>query len=126
MPKQSTAGRLFGYALVYKFRIIGALLILCCAVGAELGGPFIIKTIIDKHLSAGGEDLLPVLGLLALYMGLLLVASIGNFSQAYMLQSTALQIIKNMRMDLMRHIHLENNILFARMKCRVNQNSCSL
>ncbi|HTG67797.1 MAG TPA: ABC transporter ATP-binding protein [Candidatus Udaeobacter sp.] len=105
MPKQSTAGRLFGYALVYKFRIIGALLILCCAVGAELGGPFIIKTIIDKHLSAGGEDLLPVLGLLALYMGLLLVASIGNFSQAYMLQSTALQIIKNMRMDLMGHIH---------------------
>ena len=105
MPKQSTAGRLFGYALVYKFRIIGALLILCCAVGAELGGPFIIKTIIDKHLSAGSEDLLPVLGLLALYMGLLLVASIGNFSQAYMLQSTALQIIKNMRMDLMGHIH---------------------
>ena len=105
MPKQSTAGRLFRYALVYKFRIIGALLILCCAVGAELGGPFIIKTIIDKHLSAGGEDLLPVLGLLALYMGLLLVASIGNFSQAYMLQSTALQIIKNMRMDLMGHIH---------------------
>lgn len=105
MPKQSTARRLFGYALVYKFRIIGALLILCCAVGAELGGPFIIKTIIDKHLSVGGEDLLPVLGLLALYMGLLLVASIGNFSQAYMLQSTALQIIKNMRMDLMGHIH---------------------
>ena len=28
--------------------------------------------------------------------------------------------------DLMRHIHLENNILFERMKGRVNQNSCSL
>lgn len=104
MPKQSTARRLFQYALVYKFRIIGALLILCCAVGAELGGPFIIKTIIDKHLSVEGSDLAPVLWLLALYMGLLLVASIGNFSQSYILQSTALQIIKNMRMDLMRHI----------------------
>ncbi|WP_053372452.1 ABC transporter ATP-binding protein [Paenibacillus sp. FJAT-27812] len=104
MPKQSTARRLFQYALVYKFRIIGALLILCCAVGAELGGPFIIKTIIDKHLDVEGSDLVPVLWLLALYMGLLLVASIGNFSQSYILQSTALQIIKNMRMDLMRHI----------------------
>jgi ATP-binding cassette subfamily B multidrug efflux pump len=104
MPKQSTARRLFQYALVYKFRIIGALLILCCAVGAELGGPFIIKTIIDKHLSVEGSELAPVLWLIALYMGLLLVASIGNFSQSYILQSTALQIIKNMRMDLMRHI----------------------
>jgi len=104
MPKQSTARRLFAYALVYKFRIIGALLILCCAVGAELGGPFIIKTIIDKHLSVEGNDLMPVLGLLALYMGLLFVASISNFSQSYILQTTALRIIKNMRMDLMSHI----------------------
>lgn len=104
MPKQSTARRLFAYALVYKFRIIGALLILCCAVGAELGGPFIIKTIIDKHLAADTGELVPVLWLIALYMGLLLVASIGNFTQSYLLQSTALQIIKNMRMDLMRHI----------------------
>jgi ATP-binding cassette subfamily B protein len=105
MPKQTTASRLIAYALVYKFRIIGALLILCCAVGAELGGPYIIKTIIDRYLSTGARDLAPVLGLLALYLGLLLVASIGNFTQAYILQSTALQIIKNMRMDLMRHIH---------------------
>ncbi|MGG1636756.1 ABC transporter ATP-binding protein [Paenibacillus sp. NRS-1760] len=104
MPKQSTARRLFAYALVYKFRIIGALLILCCAVGAELGGPFIIKTIIDKHLSVGGNDIMPILGLLGVYMGLLLVASISNFSQSYILQTTALRIIKNMRMDLMSHI----------------------
>ncbi|OMF32230.1 multidrug ABC transporter permease [Paenibacillus sp. FSL H8-0548] len=104
MPKQSTARRLFAYALVYKFRILGALLILCCAVSAELGGPFIIKTIIDKHLAVSGNDLVPVLWLLALYMGLLLVASISNFLQSYLLQTTALQIIKNMRMDVMRHI----------------------
>ncbi|MBD2869203.1 ABC transporter ATP-binding protein [Paenibacillus arenilitoris] len=84
--------------------MIGALLILCCAVGAELGGPFIIKTIIDKHLTEGPGELAPVLWLLAAYMGLLLVAGAGNFTQSYLLQSTALQIIKNMRMDLMRHI----------------------
>lgn len=104
MPKQSTTRRLIEYALVYKFRIIGALLVLCCAVSAELGGPFIAKTIIDKHLSTGGRDLAPVLGLIALYLGLLLTASVCNFVQAYTLQSTALRIIKNMRMDLMSHI----------------------
>jgi ATP-binding cassette, subfamily B, multidrug efflux pump len=105
MPKQSTARRLLAYALVYKYRIIGALLILCCAVVAELGGPFIIKTIIDNHLDPDTGELAPVLTLLALYMGLLLIASIANFTQSYLLQSTALQIIKNMRMDLMGHIH---------------------
>lgn len=104
MPKQSTARRLFAYALVYKFRIIGALLILCTAVGAELAGPFIIKTIIDSHLYKNTGDLTAVLWLLGLYMGLLVVASICNFTQSYLLQSTALQIIKNMRMDLMKHI----------------------
>jgi ATP-binding cassette subfamily B multidrug efflux pump len=104
MPKQSTASRLLSYALVYKFRIIGALLILCCAVGAELAGPYITKTIIDKHLSSGTGDLSSILWLLALYMGLILIASICNFTQSYILQSTALRIIKNMRMDLMKHI----------------------
>jgi ATP-binding cassette, subfamily B, multidrug efflux pump len=103
-PKQTTQGRLWQYALAYKYRITGALLVLCCAVGAELGGPFIAKTIIDSHLSSGSGELGPVLALLGLYVGLLLIAGVCNFVQSYTLQSTALQIIKNMRMDLMKHI----------------------
>jgi ATP-binding cassette subfamily B multidrug efflux pump len=103
-PKRPVFKRLLNYALVYKFRIIGALLVLCCAVGAELGGPFIIKTIIDKYLTAGNHELKPVFLLIGLYIALLVTASICNFVQAYTLQSTALRIIKNMRMDLMQHI----------------------
>ncbi|WP_254636314.1 ABC transporter transmembrane domain-containing protein, partial [Lysinibacillus sp. GbtcB16] len=76
----------------------------CCAVGAELAGPYITKTIIDQHLSNDTNQMSSVLRLLGIYMGLLLVASICNYTQAYLFQSTALQIIKNMRMDLMRHI----------------------
>jgi ATP-binding cassette subfamily B multidrug efflux pump len=103
-PKPTTSRRLLAYALQYKFRIIGSLLVLCLAVGAELGGPYIIKTIIDKYLSAGANEIAQVLQLLGIYFGLLLVAGLSNFTQAYTLQSTALQIIKNMRMDIMRHI----------------------
>ncbi|SFI76710.1 ATP-binding cassette, subfamily B [Paenibacillus sp. UNC496MF] len=102
--KSTTAGRLARYALAYKYRILAAMLILCCAVGAELGGPYIAKTIIDNHLSQDKDDIGAVLRLLALYMGLLLTASVCNFSQSYLLQTTALRIIKNMRMDLMKHI----------------------
>jgi ATP-binding cassette subfamily B protein len=103
-PKRPVFKRLLQYALVYKFRIIGALLILCCAVGAELGGPFIIKTIIDKYLTSTEHAIKPVFQLIGLYIALLLTASVCNFFQAYILQSTALRIIKNMRMDLMSHI----------------------
>ncbi|MCD9022113.1 ABC transporter ATP-binding protein [Cohnella silvisoli] len=104
IDKPSTSRRLLDYALRYKFRIIGSLLVLCLAVGAELGGPYIIKTIIDKHLSIRTGEITPVLTLLAFYMGLIIIAGISNFTQAYTLQSTALRIIKNMRMDLMKHI----------------------
>ncbi|MBH5320175.1 ABC transporter ATP-binding protein [Paenibacillus sp. GSMTC-2017] len=101
---QSTARRLIGYAMVYKYRIALALLILCSAVGAELAGPFIVKTIIDNHLTGLKGNMTSVFWLLALYVGLLLISGLFHFLQAYILQSTALQIIKNMRMDLMRHI----------------------
>jgi ATP-binding cassette subfamily B multidrug efflux pump len=102
--KPSTSRRLLSYALLYKYRIIGSLLVLCLAVGAELGGPYIIKTIIDKHLSIKTGEMMPVLTLLALYISLIAVAGVSNFTQAYTLQSTALRIIKNMRMDIMGHI----------------------
>ncbi|MFC4598287.1 ABC transporter ATP-binding protein [Cohnella hongkongensis] len=103
--QRSTGSRLLSYAFVYKYRIVGALAILLCAVGAELGGPFIIKTIIDGHLTPPRSgDIDSVLGLLGLYLGLILVSGLLNFSQSYLLQSTALRIIKNIRMDVMRHI----------------------
>lgn len=50
--QQTVVRRLASYALIYKVRIMAALLVLCCAVGAELGGPYIAKTIIDKHISS--------------------------------------------------------------------------
>ncbi len=102
--QRSTGSRLLSYALVYKYRIIGALAILLCSVGAELAGPFIVKTIIDGHLSPPTGDIGPVLVLLAFYIGLVSLSGVLNFSQSYLLQATALRIIKNMRMDVMRHI----------------------
>lgn len=104
MTKPSTGRRLLSYALVYKYRIILAIFILSCAVAAELGGPYLIKTIIDDHLTLDERDMTPILALIGAYLGLLVLAGLFNFTQSYMLQSTSLQIIKNMRMDLMRHV----------------------
>ncbi|GMA49801.1 multidrug ABC transporter permease [Alicyclobacillus contaminans] len=42
--------RLFKYAWLYKGALLGALLMLVVAVGSELCGPFIAKTMIDRHI----------------------------------------------------------------------------
>jgi ATP-binding cassette, subfamily B, multidrug efflux pump len=44
--------RLAGYAVLFKKRIIIAMLILVAAVGAQLAGPYIAKVIIDRHILA--------------------------------------------------------------------------
>lgn len=210
--KPTVVRRLLSYAMLYKMRIAAALLVLCCAVGAELAGPYIAKTIIDKHINSiqlpwyeaegtrqapgnirsveldgktyirsdwtsakppedgakwkevrfmqleGGmylinatarfdgnwslapksaptqaiaqvvrdgaaPELVPARRLtaaevaslyqydvgavfrwLALFLGLIVTASVLHYVQAFVLQSTALRIIQKMRMDLMRHI----------------------
>jgi ATP-binding cassette subfamily B multidrug efflux pump len=46
----TTGRRLIQYAIVYKKIIIAALIMLTISAGADLAGPFIAKTIIDKHV----------------------------------------------------------------------------
>ncbi len=48
--RKKTGRRLFDYALHFKKTIILGLLMLSIAVAAELTGPFIAKTIIDRHI----------------------------------------------------------------------------
>ncbi len=104
---KGTIRRLFHYALQFKFRIIAAILILIMAVGTELLGPIITMTVIDDHLSLIGTDafeLSPIFKLIGLYVGILIGAAILHFVQSLLLQTTALRIIKRMRMDIMNHL----------------------
>ncbi|SDD78694.1 ATP-binding cassette, subfamily B [Paenibacillus sp. UNCCL117] len=222
-PKAKTPvlRRLLRYTLLYKYRITAALLVLCLAVGAELAGPYLMKTMIDRHIGsialpwkhfgaaagaglpaevkriefegdvyvrsdwmnaylesrswesnpfsegadarvvqlgrgmyvlqtppgeelvwtlereaeAGGlavlkgtaqngsvqelsarklttgesarfyqHDIMPAFGLLGIYIALLFTGSLLHFAQSYTLQSTALRMIRRMRIDLMTHI----------------------
>ncbi|WJH35307.1 ABC transporter ATP-binding protein/permease [Paenibacillus sp. CC-CFT747] len=102
--KTTVFRRLLAYALLYKGRIAWALLILLVSTGAQLAGPYIAKIIIDQHISSGSRDYAAVLRLIGLYVALLLAASILTYVQSYLLQGTALQIIRRMRTDLMNHI----------------------
>ncbi len=44
--------RLLHYALAFKLRIVAAILVLALAVAADLAGPYIMKTLIDRHIGA--------------------------------------------------------------------------
>lgn len=104
---RSVGKKLLLYALRYKYRILAAILILMLAVGMELAGPIIIKMIIDHHLSRVREPgfvFHPIIALLALYFGVLFAAGLFHFIQSYMLQSAALRIVMDMRMELIRQV----------------------
>jgi ATP-binding cassette, subfamily B, multidrug efflux pump len=51
------------------------------------------------------HDVRPVMLLIGLIVGLALVASVLNFIQSFMLQSTAQRVVQRIRMDVFRHIH---------------------
>ncbi|MEX1030733.1 MAG: ABC transporter ATP-binding protein [Paenibacillaceae bacterium] len=104
---KGTIRRLFRYALLFKFRIIAAILILIMAVGTELLGPIITRTVINDHLSLIGSDafrMKPIIYLVGLYVCILVGAAILHFVQSFLLQTTALRIILQMRMDIMNHL----------------------
>src|SRR5690554_2980413 len=77
MTKQpSVLRRLFHYALLFRRKMIIALFILLLSVAAQLSGPYIVKVIIDKHISAATElnwyeadpaELSPTTDFIALY-----------------------------------------------------------
>ncbi|HZG75612.1 MAG TPA: multidrug ABC transporter permease, partial [Paenibacillus sp.] len=48
----TVAKRLLGYLLLFRRQVALALLILMLALGAQLAGPIVTKTIIDDHLLA--------------------------------------------------------------------------
>lgn len=98
---------LVSYAMRYKFRLAGAIVMLMLAVGLELLGPVITMRVIDDHLVHVGTRTVeygPVFRLIILYAGVLGFAALLNYAQSITLQMTALRIVFNMRLDLMRHL----------------------
>ncbi|MBO9607146.1 MAG: ABC transporter ATP-binding protein [Paenibacillaceae bacterium] len=99
--------RLLRYVLAYKLRMASAMLILLAATAAQLLGPYIAKIVIDRHIAvvdSNERDMGAVLWLIALYVGILVLSSALTFAQSYLLQTTALRIIRKLRMDVMRHV----------------------
>jgi ATP-binding cassette subfamily B multidrug efflux pump len=109
--------RLLGYLRPYKWQVVIALLSIILKAGADVLGPFLTKTAIDKYLSsasAHNHSILdrflssrPLVGIAQLgvaYLLLLLVSFGLEYTQTYLMQWTGLKVMFDLRSQIFRHL----------------------
>jgi ATP-binding cassette subfamily B protein len=109
--------RLLGYLRPYKWQVVIALASIILQAGADVLGPFLTKTAIDKYLSsasAHNHSILdrflssrPLVGIAQLgfcYLLLLLVSFGLEYTQTYFMQWTGLKVMFDLRSQIFRHL----------------------
>src|SRR5438445_11973875 len=109
--------RLLGYLRPYKWQVVVALLSIVLKAGADVLGPFLTKTAIDKYLSsasAHNHSILdrflssrPLVGIAQLgfcYLFLLMVSFGLEYTQTYLMQWTGLKVMYDLRSQIFRHL----------------------
>src|SRR5260221_13538847 len=109
--------RLLGYLRPYKWQVVIALVSIILKAGADVLGPYLPKTAIDKSLSSASlhnHSLLdrflssrPLVGIAQLgsvYLLLLLVSFGLEYTQTYLMQWTGLKVMYDLRSQIFRHL----------------------
>lgn len=101
-----TGKRLLQYAMHFKGVLTLGLVLLAITVAADLAAPLVAKEIIDNHIAPVGGTLNfePIAYLLAVYLGLGVVAAVFRFLEYLYLQKGANRIIQKMRNDVYKHV----------------------
>ncbi len=109
--------RLLRYLSPYKFQVIFALITIVIKAAADVIGPYLTRTAIDKYLttsSAGSRTLLdpilsskPLTGIAeigGIYVGALLISFLCEFAQTYYMQWTGQKAMFDLRAEIFRHL----------------------
>jgi ATP-binding cassette subfamily B protein len=108
--------RLMTYLSPYGLQVSLALVAIVLKAGADVLGPYLTKTAIDKYLSAraGGHSFLdpwlssrPMVGIAqigGIFLGVLLLGFLFEFTQTYMMQWTGQKVMFDLRSQLYRHL----------------------
>ncbi len=108
--------RLLGYLRPYRWQVALALGAIILKAGADVVGPYLTKTAIDKYLAhaAGSHGLLdkflsskPFVGIAqvaALYVGTLVFGFFLEFTQTYFMQWTGQKVMFDLRSQIFRHL----------------------
>jgi ATP-binding cassette, subfamily B, multidrug efflux pump len=108
--------RLLRYLGPYRLQVTVALAAIVLKAGADVSGPFLVKTAIDKYLSsqAGGHSILdrflstdPRVGIAqigGIYLGVLLLGFLFEFIQTYLMLWTGQKVMFDLRSQIYRHL----------------------
>jgi ATP-binding cassette, subfamily B, multidrug efflux pump len=108
--------RLLRYLSPYRLQVGLALAAIILKAGTDVLGPYLMKTAIDKYLSAraGGHSFLdrwlspqPMVGIAQLsgiFLGVLLLGFLFEFTQTYLMQWTGQKVMFDLRSQLYRHL----------------------
>lgn len=100
------------YLAPYRWQVVGALLLLPPTAAAKLAQPYLLKIAIDRHITTGRLEGLP---LLALYFLLLLLAdSLLSYAQVYLLQYLGQRVMQDLRLELFAHVQRLSSSFFDR------------
>ena len=109
--------RLLGYLRPYKWQVVIALVAIVLKAGADVLGPFLTKTAIDKYLSTASahnhtfldgilssSPLVGIAELGAVYFALLLIGFGLDYTQIYLMQWTGQKVMFDLRSQIYRHL----------------------
>jgi ATP-binding cassette subfamily B protein len=109
--------RLMTYLSPYSLQVALALAAIVLKAGADVLGPYLTKTAIDKYLSAragGGHSFLdrflspqPMVGIAqisGMFLSVLLLGFVFEFTQTYLMQWTGQKVMFDLRSQLYRHL----------------------
>jgi ATP-binding cassette subfamily B protein len=109
--------RLMGYLRPYTLQVALALAAIVLKAGADVLGPYLTKTAIDKYLSAhaGGDHSFldrflspqPLVGIAqisGMFLSVLLLGFVFEFTQTYLMQWTGQKVMFDLRSQLYRHL----------------------
>ena len=107
--------RLLGYLRPYNWQVVVALISIILKAGADVLGPFLTKTAIDKYLSSAPHHSIldrflspsPLVGIAQLgfaYFALLLISFLLEYLQTYFMQWAGQMVMFDLRSEIFRHL----------------------
>jgi ATP-binding cassette, subfamily B, multidrug efflux pump len=109
--------RLMGYVWPYKWQVVVALIAIILKAGADVVGPLLVKTAIDKYLSAAAgkshtwldfwlssKPLAGIGQIALLYVGTLVLMFLLEYTQIYLMLWTGQKAMFDLRAQIFRHL----------------------
>ena len=108
--------RLLTYLRPYRLQVVVALIAIILKAGADVLGPYLTKVAIDKYLAnrteshslldrfLSSQPLVGIAQIAAMYLGLLLVSFLFEFTQTYIMQWAGQKVMFDLRAQIFRHL----------------------